>query len=541
VPWRTSSLAIAELIAFPLLALLSVVFFRGVAALLPVAIGGFSVLGAFAVLRAINSVLSLSPFALNLVIGLGLGLAIDYSLFCVSRFREELGRGADVPSAVRATMRTAGRTVLFSAVTVGAAMACLTLFPQRFLISMGLGGLVVALVAASSTVVFLPALLVLLGRRLGKVTPGPEGSGRWYGLARAVMRRPGLFAALTAVALLLVATPALGIRWSGIDASVLPAGKSARTVSDAIARDFPGADSTPVILAVSAPTDGGQALRTYATGLQRTAGVSHVSAPRDLGRDTWEIEVDAPGTPIMQRSQSLVDAIRAQPAPYPAAVGGATADLIDQHAATSRMLPIAIALLIGLTISVLWLMTGSVVLPVKALLMNLLTTAATAGILVVIFQDGNLTGVLGFTKPEGIEQTDFLVLVAIVFGLSTDYGVFLLTRIKEARDGGLANADAVAVGLQRTGAIVTAAAILLAVALGAFVTSQLVFLKELGVGAAVAVLIDAFAVRGLLVPALMGLLGDANWWSPRPLRQLHQRLVGTEPSPGSRGSSPLQT
>ncbi len=534
----TSSLAIAELIAFPLLVLLSLVFFRGVAALLPVAIGGFSVLGAFAVLRAINSALPLSPFALNLVIGLGLGLAIDYSLFCVSRFREELGRGADVPSAVRGTMQTAGRTVLFSAITVAAAMGCLTVFPQRFLVSMGLGGLVVALVAGASTLVFLPALLMLMGRRLGKVTPGPEENGYWYRLARFVMRHPSMIAALTAAALLLLAAPALDIRWSGIDASVLPTGQSARTVSDVIARDFPGEDSTPVILALSARTDAGPAIHIYAAGLQRIPGVYHVSAPRDLGRDTWEINVDARGTPITQQSQSVVTAIRAQPAPDPVAVGGATADLIDQHAATSRTLPIAIALLIVLTTSILWLMTGSVVLPLKALLMTLLTTAATAGILVLVFQDGNLTGPLGFTKPEGIEQTDFLVLVAIVFGLSTDYGVFLLARIKEAHDGGLANADAVAVGLQRTGAIVTAAAILLAVALGAFVTSQLVFLKELGVGAAVAVLIDAFVVRALLVPALMGLLGRANWWSPRLLRRLHQRLGVAESTPGLTTDSP---
>jgi RND superfamily putative drug exporter len=252
--------------------------------------------------------------------------------------------------------------------------------------------------------------------------------------------------------------------------------------------------------------------------------VQQVSTPRDLGGDTWEIDVNGLGTPITLESQNLVNAIRAHPSPYPVAVGGSTADLIDQHAATARTLPLAIALLAVLTICVLWLMTGSVVLPIKALLMNLLTTAATAGILVLVFQDGNLTGLLGFTKPEGIEQTDFLVLVAIVFGLSTDYGVFLLTRIKEARDRGLADADAIAVGLQRTGAIVTAAAILLAVALGAFMTSQLVFLKELGLGAAVAVLIDAFVIRSLLVPALMRLLGGANWWSPRPLRRLHERL-----------------
>ncbi|MGI8572328.1 MAG: MMPL family transporter [Solirubrobacteraceae bacterium] len=537
----TKGLAIAELIAFPVLALLSLLVFRGVAALLPVAIGGFSVLGAFAVLRAINSVLSLSTFALNLVIGLGLGLAIDYSLFCVSRFREELGRGAEVPDAIRTTMQTAGRTVLFSSVTVAGAMACLTVFPQRFLVSMGLGGLVVALIAAVSSVVFLPALFMLMGARLGKVAPEPEGSGRWYRLARAVMRRPGMVAVLTAAALLLLATPALGIRWSGIDASVLPTGQSARTVSDTIARDFPRVNSSPAILAVTAPASAGPALHAYAARLQRFGGAQQVSAPRNLGVEVWEIDVEGRGTPITQESQNLVNAIRAGRKPYPVAVGGATADLIDQHAATSRTLPIAIVLLAALTITVLWLMTGSVVLPIKALLMNLLTTAATAGILVLVFQDGNLTGLLGFTKPQGIEQTDFLVLVAIVFGLSTDYGVFLLTRIKEARDRGLSNADAVAAGLRHTGAIVTAAAILLAVALGAFVTSQLVFLKELGVGAATAVLIDAFVVRGLLVPALMCLLGSANWWSPRPLRRLHERLSVTEPtSPLTSDPPPLQ-
>ena len=520
----TTDLAIAELIAFPLLALLSLIVFRGVAALLPLTIGGLSVLGAFALLRAINSVLSLSPFALNLVIGLGLGLAVDYSLFFVSRFREELGRGVEVDEAVRITLATAGRTVLFSAVTVAAAMACLTVFPQRFLVSMGLGGLVVALVAATSTLVLLPALFVLMGRRLGKVSPGPEGSGRWYRLARVVMRRPGAFAAVTAVALLALATPALGIRWSGVDASVLPSGKSARVVSDAITRDFPAADSTPAIVAISAPAGARASLAAYAARLAQVAGVRHVSGPLQLGAGTWEIDVDGPGTPITPQSQRLVRAIRSLPAPAPVLVGGATADLLDQQAATSRSLPVAIALLVVLTLSVLWLMTGSVVLPIKALLMNLLTTAAASGLLVLIFQDGNLTGLLSFTKPVGIEQTDFLVLVAIVFGLSTDYGVFLLTRIKEARDRGLPNAEAVAVGLQRTGAIVSAAAILLAVALGAFVTGQLVFLKELGVGAAAAVLLDAFVVRGLLVPALMDLLGGVNWWSPQPLRRLHQRL-----------------
>ncbi|MEA2372828.1 MAG: hypothetical protein QOH12_3222 [Solirubrobacteraceae bacterium] len=520
----TKDLAIAELIAFPLLALLSLLVFRGVAALLPVAIGGLSVLGTFALLRAVNSFLALSPFALNLVIGLGLGLAVDYSLFFVSRFREELGRGADAPAAVRATMASAGRTVLFSSVTVAGAMACLTVFPERFLVSMGLGGMIVALVAAASTLVVLPPVFILLGARLGKVVPAPEGSGRWYRFAQAVMRRPATVAALSAAALLALASPAIGIRWSGIDASLLPAGQSGRIVSDAIGRGFSQADGNPAILAVSAPPTAGPALAAYAAKLRRIAGVTAVSAPRKLSSSTWEIDVSGRGTPIAAGSQDLVRAIRSQQAPFPVDVGGATADLLDQQAATAGALPLAIVLLVGLTISVLWLMTGSVVLPIKALLMNLLSTAAAAGVLVLLFQDGHGAGILDFTRPTGIEQTDFLVLVALAFGLSTDYGVFLLSRIKEARGGGRSDREAVAVGLQRTGAIVTAAAVLLAVAIGAFLTGHLVFLKEVGAGTAAAVLIDAFAIRALLVPSLMGLLGNANWWSPRPLRTLHDRI-----------------
>ncbi len=520
----TKDLAIAELIAFPLLALLSLLVFRGVAALLPVAIGGLSVLGTFALLRAVNTLLALSPFALNLVIGLGLGLAVDYTLLFVSRFREELGRSGDVHAAVRETIASAGRTVLFSSVTVAGAMACLTVFPERFLVSMGLGGMLVALVAAASTLLVLPAVFVLIGPRLGRVVPAPEGTGRWYRLAQAVMRRPGAVAVVTGLALLALASPVLGIRWSGIDASLLPAGQGGRVVSDAIVQRFPQADGNPVIVAIAAPPAAGPTLAAYAASLRRIPGVTGVSPPRRRSPATWEIEVDGRGTPITAESQNLVRAIRTQPAPFPIEVGGASADLLDQQAATARSLPLAIVLLVALTIVVLWLMTGSVVLPIKALLMNLLSTAAAAGVLVLLFQDGHGAGLLGFTRPSGIEQTDFLVVVALAFGLSTDYGVFLLSRIKEARGGGRSEAEAVAVGLQRTGAIVTAAAILLAVALGAFVTGHLVFLKEVGVGAAAAVLIDAFAIRGLLVPALMGLLGSANWWSPGPLRSLHDRI-----------------
>jgi RND superfamily putative drug exporter len=524
----TRDLATAELLAFPVLALLSLLVFRGVAAALPLAVGGVSVLGAFAVLRGVNEALALSPFALNLVIGLGLGVAVDYSLFCVSRFREELGRGADVPAAVQTTMATAGRTVVFSAVTVAAAMACLTVFPQRFLVSMGIGGAVVALVAAAATLLTLPALLVLLGPRLGKVRPRPARTGTWYRFARAVMRRAGAIAAATALVMLAIAAPVLGMRWSGIDATVLPASQSARVVSDTIARDFPGADSTPLTLAVGAPAGARRSLDAYAESLRDVPGAREVSAPRALRDGTWEIDVAATSPPAQPPAQRLVRALRAHPSPYPVEVGGAAADVHDQRAAVARTVPLALAMLVALTLTILWLMTGSVVLPFKALVMNLLTTAAAAGVLVVVFQHGAFSGPLGFTAPDGIELTTFLVMVAIVFGLSTDYGVFLLTRITEARDRGLPDGEAVAVGLERTGAIVTAAAILLAVAIGAFVTGRLVFLKELGVGAAAAVLLDAFVVRALLVPALMRLLGGANWWSPRPLRRLHARLALSE-------------
>jgi len=525
-------LALAELIALPLLALLSVLIFRGIGAVLPLAVGAGAVLGTFAALRAINIVLPMSPFALDLVIGLGLGLAVDYSLLFASRFREELGHpGATRAGALAGTLNSAGRTVTFSAVTVAAAMACLMVFPQRFLVSMGIGGAAVALAAAAVTLVFLPPLLYLLAGRLGKVHPAPEGTGRWHALARAVMRRPAVTAAGATLLMLLIAAPAARIHWTSIDATVLPTSQSSRVVSDTIAADFPGAGTSPLTIAVTAPASAGPALDAYAAQLRGTSGVHGVTPPADLGHDTWQITVGGSGRPASAQAQTLVANVRAVPAPYPAAVGGQPATLTDQHAAVARNLPVALTLLVALTVLVLWLMTGSVTLPVMAVLTNALTLAAATGIVVFAFQDGHLASLFGTTPQPGIEQTSYLVLAAIVFGLSTDYGVFLLTRIKEARQGGRSDSDAIALGIQRTGAIVSAAALLLAVALGAFLTAKVVFLKELGLGAAAAVLIDAFIVRTLLAPATMGLLGGAAWWSPRPLRRLHQRIGISESQP----------
>ena len=519
-----ADLGFAEAIAFPLLAILALLIFRGLAALLPIAVGGMAVLGTFLALRLINMALPLSIFALNLVIGLGLGLAVDYSLFLVWRFREELRQDASTERALRVTLATTGRTVLFSASTVAAALASLTVFPQRFLVSMGLGGAVVAIVAAASALLIVPSLLVLLSRRISRVRP-PERSGAWYRLARAVTGRPAAVAIGTAVLLLVIASPALGVRWSGIDVTVLPASQSARVVSDTVARDFPPTDQANDILVVaSAPASAGPALASYAGRLARLPGIAQASPPVQLAHGTWEIRLASPADPISAAGQRAVQAVRALPAPVPVLVGGAAADFADQGAAIAAALPLAIAILIIVTVLALWLMTGSVILPVKALLMNALTAAAATGILVFIFQDGRLTGLLAYTSQGGIEETDFLILAALAFALSTDYGVFLLARISEERGPGVSEREAIAAGMQRTGRLISFASILLAVAIGAFATSKLVFLKEVGVGVAAAVLIDAFIVRALLVPSLMALLGRRNWWAPAPLARLHQRL-----------------
>jgi RND superfamily putative drug exporter len=481
-------------------------------------------LGTFLVLRVINVGLSLSSFSLNLVIGLGLGLAIDYSLLLVWRFREELGRGEAPADALRTTMANAGRTVCFSSVTVAAALASLTVFPQRFLVSMGLGGAVVALVAAASALLVLPSLLILLAGHVGRVVPRPEGTGRWYRIAHAVMRRPALVVAATAAGLLLIASPALHIRWSGIDASVLPASKSARVVSDRLARKFPAQDLNTITIAARAPRTAGPELAAYEARLRTVPGVTTARPPAYLGRGVWKLTLGANSDPISTDAQRTIQDVRALPAPVPVAVGGQAAEFHDRRAAIASTLPVALVLLTATTLLILWLMTDSVVLPVTSLAMNALTVAAASGLLVFIFQDGRLTGPLAYTSQGGIEQTDFLVFAALVFALSTDYGVLVLTRIKEARDRALGDREAVAVGLEHTGRIVTLAAILLAVAIGAFGTSKVVFLKEVGLGTAVAVLIDAFIVRTALVPSLMALLGWRNWWSPAPLRRLHARI-----------------
>jgi uncharacterized membrane protein YdfJ with MMPL/SSD domain len=528
-------LARAEMLAFPILFLLSLFVFRSVvAALLPLAVGGTTIVTTFLLLRAVNEIEPMSVFAINLITGLGLGLAIDYSLFMVSRFREELANGGDRSEALRTTMRTAGRTVLFSAATVAAALAALLVFEQRFLFSMGVGGILVTLVAATVSLTILPALLAALGPRVNALAPARwraamhreavrEESGFWYRLSRWVMRRPGTIAATTALLLIVLGLPFTQIQFTGVDAQVLGPSHSARVVDDALRTEFPPNRTTPIIVAAHAPASAERDVAAYADRLGDIPGVLAVEDP--VAADgLWRIGVIAPGARLDDSAKDAVEAVRAVGAPFDVQVGGSTAEFIDQQAALADRIPLALVILATTTLVILFLMTGSVVLPVKALIMNLLTLSAAFGILKLIFQDGRLEGLLDFSSQGALESSQPILLFATAFGLSTDYGVFLLTRIKEARDSGLPNDEAVAVGLQRTGRIVTAAAILFCIAIGAFVTSEMIFIKQLGLGTALAVLIDATIVRALLVPSLMRLLGEWNWWAPKPLVRLHARI-----------------
>jgi uncharacterized membrane protein YdfJ with MMPL/SSD domain len=544
----THDLGFAELLAFPLLIALSILFFRGRAALMPVVVGVATVLGTFLVLTAVNHVYGLSIFALNLVIGMGLGLAVDYTLFLVTRYRQELAGGATVSDAIATTMSRAGRTVLFSAATVACALATLTLFPQGFLKSMGIAGACVAVVAALAALTVSPALLALWGRKLARTDTRAAETDRWYRFAHAVMRHPGPIAIVTAAAMLAAALPALSVQWSSAnDSRVIPVGQSARTVADALNRDFAGAGRSPVTVAVRAPASEGAAVSAYAHRIAGFDGVRSVSAPKLLGRDTWQVNAAVAGDPAGDSAQRVVHRIRAMggrdSVSFRAKVTGDAATFVDQQAAIGAHLPEAIGLLAALTFLVLWLMTGSVVLPLKAIVMNALTVGASLAPLILIYQHGNLTGLLGYTPDGGVEPTDFVVAATVVFALSTDYGVFLLGRIKEARDTSTASPpderEVVATGLGATGRVVTGAAILLAVAIGAFSTSSISFIQEIGVAVATGVLLDAFIVRSLLVPSLMALLGRWNWWAPPGLTRLHDRIAPREARRRPEGAAAL--
>ncbi len=531
-----SDLTRAELMVFPLLFLLSLIFFRGlVAAALPLVGGAIAIVGTFLALRIATEFAEISVYSLNLTIGLGLGLAIDYSLFIISRYREEIARSGPGLEAMSRTLGSAGRTVLFSAITVAVSLAALLIFPQGFLYSMGLGGMTVALLSLVIGLVVLPAILTLLGERVNALSPGflkrreahdsdRDYRGFWYRLSRFVMKRPLPIATIAVLVLLIIATPALRMGFTPVDIDVLPEGASARVVSNIIVAEFPGGDLERIQVAVS--TDSTDEAMGVAETIGNVRPVADVSPPERVGPDLYLVEASSTAGYMDQETVEAVERIRGIEfeGGTLAEVTGNSASYVDLEESLIRHLPVAAAIIILATLLILFLMTGSAILPLKSLIMNILTLASVFGILVFVFQDGNFSGLLDFDSRSGLDITTPILIFAITFGLSTDYAVFLLSRIKEAHDAGMPNDEAVAVGLQRTGRIVTAAALLFAIAIGAFATSEIVFIKELGVGTALAVLIDATIIRALLVPALMEMLGKWNWWAPEWMRRLHQRI-----------------
>ncbi len=534
----------AELLAFPILFLVALFVFRGlVAAVLPLLMGGLVIFLGFLGLGILNEAFEISVFSLNLVIGLSLGLSIDYSLLIVNRYREELARRGPGLAAITRTLQTAGRSVLFSAITVAAALAGLMIFPQSFLFSMGIGGVLVAALAAFASLVVLPAVLAVLGSRVNALgLPGWKRKnesadeltdGFWYRLSQFVMRRPGIVATATILVLVVISLPTFRINFTTVDAQVLPDSASAEQVGDALDEDFVADFSEPIILAIDAPTGptGAAEVATYSEELAGLPDITTVVPPVQLDDVTWRVDVIPASSGLSDASQDLLDEIRSTPTELDVLAGGITAAFVDERSSIASHLPLAITIIVGVTIIALFVMTGSVLLPIKAVIMNVLTLGATLGLLVFIFQDGRLEGLLNYESVGAIDLTMPILMGAMAFGLSTDYAVFLLSRIKEAYDQGHSNDEAVAIGLQRTGRVVTAAALLFAIAIGAFATSEITLIKQLGIGTAAAVLIDATIIRAFLVPSLMKLLGEWNWWAPRPLRRLHDKIGFSEAEP----------
>ncbi len=535
----SSDIGRAEGISLPvLLILLTVIFGSLVAASLPVAIGGIGIIGSFAVLRLLTLVTPVSIYSINITTILGLGLAIDYGLFMVGRFREELRRQPSVEEAVARTVATAGRTVAVSGITVAAALASLLLFQETFLRSMGYGGVATVLVDMVAALTVMPALLAVLGRRVNALRVRravlmprvAEGSGGWYRLAGAVMRRPAAFAAVIVVVLLALGSPFLRISWGSVDARDLPAAAQPRVVSEQLARDFPGNATAPIeaLVAFRAPVAGSpaehQALASFARRLGEVPGVTGAQVTGIRG-DIGRIDLRYGPDPVSAQARQIAQHVRdvAPPAGARAYVGGQTAGIVDELASLSATVPWMALVMAAATFVLLFLAFGSVVLPLKAVAMNLLSLSATFGVVVWIFQQGHLSGLLQFTPTGFIDPTMPILMLAIIFGLSTDYEVFLLSRVRERYDQTGDNTDAVATGLQRTGGVITSAALLLVIVIGAFSASGITFIKLLGVGMIVALVIDASIVRVLLVPATMRLLGRANWWAPGRLRRLYAR------------------
>jgi RND superfamily putative drug exporter len=570
----------ADLITFPILAVLLLFVFSGViAAGLPLLIGAVSILGAFAALRIVTLFTDVSVFAINVVTMLGLGLAIDYALFIVTRFREELARDEnDVRGALERTMATAGRTIIFSALTVSLSLLSLLIFPLSFLRSVGLGASAAVLTVMLTSLTLLPTILALLGKRVNALSfrnlfrrrraDSLEQRGAWYRLSETVMRRPILIGLAVLVLLLTLGSPFLHISLATSGITVLSAGQEARVVSERLSQDFPQQGNSQLTIAITTrgnalSADNLASLDSYVKSIQAIPGVKQVTSlvtvdPSLTLADYQQLYAHPNASPqLAQIAAQLANGsytkvtVALQPADRSTAainivnkvrdlhapgglvplVGGVTPAQIDLLNSLGTTLPYAFLIIIAAVFALLFLMTGSLIMPLKAIILNILSLSATFGGLVWIFQDGHLQDLLGFQSVGSINATQPVLIFAIAFGLSMDYEVFLLSRIKERFDQTGDNRQAVSSGLQRTGWLVTSAALLMAIVLGGFGTSKIIFMQEIGIGLCIAVLMDATLIRMLLVPATMRLLGTLNWWAPAPLRWLWQRIGLAEAVP----------
>jgi RND superfamily putative drug exporter len=520
-----TDLLLAEGIAIPLtFILLAFVFGALVASAMPLVVGVGAILGSFFFTYLLTLVTDVSVFALNLITGLGLGLGIDYALLIVNRFREEMHNGKSVEESAIITVGTAGKTVFYSGLAVMVTLSALLLFPLNFLKSFGYAGVIVTLFAIFGALIPLPALLAILGKRVDKgVTRKggltPKEDGRWASTARLVMARPIPVVIASLAILIVMALPIANIAFAQVDSRVLPESNRA-AISSAVLQDrFTSFEGSPIEVILPDGAGREDSLNSFLTSAKTVDGITRVSELEYAGKDI-RVQV-IPGTSSRsQDAERLIKELRALEKPDGLLIGGAAADFTDSQEGIARTLPWALGW-IGITVFILiFVFTGSIILPIKAVLLNGLSLVATLGVVTWIFIEGNLKWLVGDFTVTGTLDTGSVILVAVVvFGLSMDYELFLLSRIREEHLLGKSNVESVAVGLQRSARIITAAALLLAVVFAAFITSGVTSIKMLGFGVAFAVLLDATLVRALLVPALMRLFGERNWWAPKSLRR----------------------
>ena len=518
-------LKLSEAISIPLTFIFLVFVFGSlVASAMPLLVGVSAILGSLLVMYLLTLFTGVSVFALNLITGLGLGLGIDYSLLIVNRFREELHAGKSVEDAVRKTVSTAGKTVFYSGLTIVITLASLMLFPLMFLKSFGYAGVTVVIMAVLGSLVALPALLAILGTRINKAVVrkgaiAPKEDGRWAQTARFVMRRPVAVVTLSLILLTVLAAPIKDIVFTQVDSRVLPASNPAAAASQIISERFPGQEGNPIEIVVPNGAQITSQIDQFTTEVAKVDGIVRIGQLQTYGNDVrvTAIHEMSPRTPDAER---LINEIRDLPSPEGTLIGGVAADYADTQNGIARTMPWALLWIVIGVLLLLFVFTGSIILPIKAVILNILSLAATLGAITWIFVHGHLQWLVGeFTVTNAVDTGSIILVAVVAFGLSMDYELFLLSRIKEEHDSGKSNVESVAIGLQRSARIITAAAGLLAIVFASFMLSGVTSIKMLGFGVAFAIILDATLVRALLVPALMRLFGERNWWAPKSMKK----------------------